>query len=404
MNVQTVIAFKPPPGSGQGWLADRKQHERCLAASKQVQEFNKTSRASWHGWITITGPALIDCETTAKQRKLERGGRYETHMSVLLKLYRLDDEHFDHTARADLIHIMKNLQAVSEWRIRQPNPEILNNPTTVWRNFCNRASAAHDKNAKGKLNDIAALTETIKILQQRINDLEFELAEPERIYRMTTHEDEILRQAKLINKKRYELRNAEQIKKLKQIAQGNGPLATDKKYPVIYADPAWAYYYNTVTLSRSVDRHYPTMSVEEIAALPVPDIATDDAVLFLWVTSAQLPVAFQIIEAWGFEYKSSMVWVKNKTGLGFYARNQHELLLIATRGEMRVPLPKNRPASVVFSPRGKHSEKPVKFYKILEEMYPDLPKIELFARKKYPGWASWGNQCTEKHSVLRFSA
>jgi hypothetical protein len=201
MNVQTVRAFKLSLGSAQDRLADPQQHQRCLAASKQVEEFNKTSRASWHGWITITGPALIDCETTAQQRKLERGGRYEGHMSVLLKLYKLDDDHFDHTARAHLIHIMKNLNAVSEWRIRQPNPEILNNPTTVWRNFCNRAGAAHDKKTKGKLGDIAALTETIKVLQQRINDLEFELADPGRmksLHEITNIDDEYYTPAKAI--------------------------------------------------------------------------------------------------------------------------------------------------------------------------------------------------------------
>jgi N6-adenosine-specific RNA methylase IME4 len=138
------------------------------------------------------------------------------------------------------------------------------------------------------------------------------------------------------------------------------------------------------------------MTVEEIVALPVPDIATDDAVLFLWATSAQLPIALQVVEAWGFEYKTNMVWVKDRTGLGFYCRNQHELLLIATRGEIPVPLPKNRPASVVHSPRGKHSEKPVCFYKIIEDMYPDLPKIELFARKKYPGRDVWGQSSDRK--------
>ena len=206
MNVQFVRTLKLPPDSNQTRIADPEQHRRCLAASKQVEEFNKTSRASWHGWITVTGPALIDCETTAHQRKIERGGRYEAHMSVLLKLYRLDDQHFDHTARADLIHIMKNLDAVSDWRSIQPNPEILNNPTTVWRNFCNRASAAHDRKSKDKLTDVTALLEENKNLRSENDDLKWELAD-----RM--NDEAILKRAKEIRRRQYAEKHAERIKK-----------------------------------------------------------------------------------------------------------------------------------------------------------------------------------------------
>ena len=87
-----------------------------------------------------------------------------------------------------------------------------------------------------------------------------------------------------------------------------------------------------------------------------------------------------------------MVSVKDKIGMGFYCRNRHELLLIATRGEMPLPLPKNRPASVISSPRGKHSAKPTIVYQIIDGMFPGLPKIELFARSQMPGWDAWGNQ------------
>jgi hypothetical protein len=214
MNVQTIRAFRLPPRGGVTRLADRKQHERCLAASKQVQEFNQTARASWQGWVTITGPALIDCEATANQRKLERGGRYETHMGVLLKLYRLDDEHFDRTARAHLIQIMKNLDAVSEWRSRQPNPEVLNNPTTVWRNFCAKSPVAYDLNAMGKLGDVAALTEEIKLLRIENDDLKWEIAGIKRRkgFRMD-NDDAILKRAKEIRRRQYAEKHAERISK-----------------------------------------------------------------------------------------------------------------------------------------------------------------------------------------------
>jgi N6-adenosine-specific RNA methylase IME4 len=99
-----------------------------------------------------------------------------------------------------------------------------------------------------------------------------------------------------------------------------------------------------------------------------------------------------VLEAWGFEYKSNAVWVKDKLGLGYYVRNRHELLLIATRGDFRCPQPANRPSSVIEAPRREHSRKPDETYEIIERMYPELPKIELFARQERPGWRQWGNE------------
>jgi N6-adenosine-specific RNA methylase IME4 len=403
MNVQIVRTLKLSPGGNQTRIADPQQHRRCLAAAKQVEEFNKTARASWHGWITITGPALIDCETTAQQRKIERGGRYEAHMSVLLKLYRLDDQHFDHTARADLIHIMKNLAAVSEWRSRQPNPEILNNPTTVWRNFCSKSPVAHDQSAKEKFGDVADLIKRLKSLQTENDDLKWELAGIKQRKKLGMGSDEaILKRAKEITRRQYAEKHADRIKNLIKISKGNGPLPTDRKYPVIYADPAWKLDFST-SLNRSFENHYPTMTLDEIKGLKVSDLATPDAVLFLWAISAMLPDAIEVMRAWGFTYKANAAWVKNQVGMGFWFRNQHELLLVGTRGEMPLPLEENRLSSVISSPRQEHSEKPPRIFQIIEQMYPDLPRIELFARKQYPGFSVWGNQCTEKHSVLRFN-
>ena len=171
---------------------------------------------------------------------------------------------------------------------------------------------------------------------------------------------------------------------------------------MIYADPAWRFNFST-RLNRSFENHYPTMALDEIKALKVSDLATPDAVLFLWAISAMLPDAIEVMQAWGFAYKANAVWVKNQVGMGFWFRNQHELLLVGTRGDMPLPLEENRLPSVISSPRQEHSEKPPRVYQIIEQMYPDLPKIELFARKQYPGFSVWGNQCTEKHSVLRFN-
>jgi N6-adenosine-specific RNA methylase IME4 len=112
--------------------------------------------------------------------------------------------------------------------------------------------------------------------------------------------------------------------------------------------------------------------------------------LFLWATSPKLSEALEVIKAWGFEYRTNMVWIKDQIGMGYYARQQHGLLLIAKRGNLPMPLPENRPASVIHAARQKHSAKPVEFYEAIERMYPTLPKIELFARRQRKGWAAWG--------------
>jgi N6-adenosine-specific RNA methylase IME4 len=126
--------------------------------------------------------------------------------------------------------------------------------------------------------------------------------------------------------------------------------------------------------------------------LPVTEVATDDAVLFLWSPMSKLAEALRVVEAWGFEHRSGMCWVKDQIGMGHYVRGQHELLLIARRGLPPHPAEADRPSSVVHAPRGRHSEKPQEFYALIERMYPELPKVELFARVRRDGWDAWGNE------------
>lgn len=159
------------------------------------------------------------------------------------------------------------------------------------------------------------------------------------------------------------------------------------RYDVVYADPPWKYDFSRSD-SRSIEAHYPTMSVEKISDLKVP--VAKDAVLFLWATSPKLREALTVMNAWNFEYKTSMVWVKDKVGMGYYSRGQHELLLIGTRGEISVPAPAKRRDSVIFAPVGNHSEKPEIVYEIIESMYPGRNYLELFARSKREGWTAWG--------------
>jgi N6-adenosine-specific RNA methylase IME4 len=161
----------------------------------------------------------------------------------------------------------------------------------------------------------------------------------------------------------------------------------ERPVPVIYADPPWRYEF-AVSDSRKIENQYPTMTAEDIAAVdPAPE---EDAVLFMWVTSPKLPEGLQIMQAWGFTYRTSMVWVKPQIGMGYYARSQHELLLIGTLGSLPAPLPENRPSSVIDGRRTEHSAKP-DMRPVLDGMYPDLWKRELFSRRPADGlWLTHG--------------
>ncbi len=173
--------------------------------------------------------------------------------------------------------------------------------------------------------------------------------------------------------------------------QPDPPPLPPGKYSVIYADPPWRYEHSK-TISREIENKYPTMELEEICRFPVEELINDDAILFLWATSPKLEEALSVMEAWGFTYRTCMVWAKDKIGMGYYARQQHELLLIGRKGNMPAPEPGNRPSSILNAPRTKHSRKPTEFYSIIEGMYGEYPKLELFAREPRDGWRSWGNE------------
>jgi N6-adenosine-specific RNA methylase IME4 len=212
---------------------------------------------------------------------------------------------------------------------------------------------------------------------------------------------EILEAAKAIRAEQYNVRRAENIAKIVELSSANAPLPQDRRYPIILADPPWQFevYSEDTGTKRTAKSHYPTMETADICKLPVAGLATPDAVLFLWTTAPHLPEALQVVAAWGFEYCTHAVWVKDKTGLGYWVRNQHELLLIAKRGNPPTPLPESRPSSVITAARREHSRKPDEAYEIIERMYPELPKIELFARHARSGWDAWGNQVPDDPSI-----
>ncbi len=165
------------------------------------------------------------------------------------------------------------------------------------------------------------------------------------------------------------------------------------KYRVLYADSPWQYNDERRGLngySAAVD-HFPTMSLQEICELPIEDIAHDNSVLFLWTTSPLIGDAFQVVEAWGFEYKANCVWNKATHNVGHYFSVHHEHLLLCTRGSCTPDTPKQH-NSVQCIERAEHSRKPAEFYSLIESMYTTGPYIELFARQPRWGWEAWGNE------------
>lgn len=186
-----------------------------------------------------------------------------------------------------------------------------------------------------------------------------------------------------------EMRRSERVEKIKEVSQENNELNTGKLYSVIYADPPWRYEHSE-TESRVIENQYPTMSLDDICALNIP--AHDDCVLFLWTTSPKLDEGLLVLKAWGFAYRTCAIWDKGKIGMGYYFRQQHELLLVGTKGNLPTPEPSNRPSSVLSYKRGKHSEKPAEIAEIIEKMYPEFDKLEMFCRSPRVGWDVWGNQ------------
>jgi len=164
-----------------------------------------------------------------------------------------------------------------------------------------------------------------------------------------------------------------------------------KLYGVIYADPAWRY--DNVPMgdvARQNEQHYPSMALEDIKALPIP--AADDCVVFLWATVPLLPEALAVMSAWGFTYKSASTWVKDKAGTGYWVRGIVEHLLIGRRGDVPAPAPGDQFPGVIEAPRGRHSEKPDIFAEHIARLFPNVPKLEMFAREARHGWDVWGNE------------
>lgn len=178
------------------------------------------------------------------------------------------------------------------------------------------------------------------------------------------------------------------------------------RFGTILADPPWQFQNRTGKVAPEHKRlnRYGTMTIDEICALPVADIAADRAHLYLWVPNALLPWGLQVMDAWGFKYVSNIVWEKVRKdgepdgrGVGFYFRNVTELLLFGTRGKNARTLgPGRSQVNVMRTRKREHSRKPDEQYKIIESCSWG-PRLEMFSRGKRVGWHCWGNQADEEY-------
>jgi N6-adenosine-specific RNA methylase IME4 len=177
-----------------------------------------------------------------------------------------------------------------------------------------------------------------------------------------------------------------------------------RQFATILADPPWRFTNRTGKMAPEHRRlsRYGTMALKEICALPVAEAAATPAHLYLWVPNALLPDGLAVMQAWGFDYKSNLVWHKIRKdggsdgrGVGFYFRNVTELLLFGTRGKnARTLAPGRRQVNLLASRKREHSRKPDEFYSLIEACSPG-PRLEMFARGSRPGWVSWGNQAEQ---------
>ena len=179
-----------------------------------------------------------------------------------------------------------------------------------------------------------------------------------------------------------------------------------KKYRTIYADPPWQFQNRTGKVAPEHKRlsRYETMKLDDIIALPVNEVAEEKSHLYLWVPNALLPDGLAVMKAWGFEYKTNIIWEKVRKdgmpdgrGVGFYFRNVTEILLFGIKGDNNRTLsPGRSQVNLIRSIKREHSRKPDEFVSLIERCSPG-PYLEMFARGTRENWDMWGNQADESY-------
>lgn len=168
----------------------------------------------------------------------------------------------------------------------------------------------------------------------------------------------------------------------------------DGKYPIIYCDPPWQYdAQENIAKESAAHCVYKTMTVEEIAKLPVAEISAPDSLIFMWVASTHMTEALWLMSEWGFRFRTiAFVWEKQSTNPGYYTQTSVEIVLVGKRGCIPTPRGSRKERQFLSERRTVHSRKPAEIRKRIERMFPDQKKIELFSREQIEGWTVWGNQ------------
>lgn len=184
--------------------------------------------------------------------------------------------------------------------------------------------------------------------------------------------------------------------------RGVGPFGT------VLADPPWRFTNRTGKMAPEHRRlfRYPSMTLREIMELPVAQLALPQSHLYLWVPNALLAEGLEVMRAWGFEYKTNLIWYKvrkdggpDRRGVGFYFRGVTEVVLFGVRGGIRTFAPGRRQPNIIVARKAEHSRKPDELYEIIEKCSPG-PRLELFARRRRPGWVAWGNEVEDVANQL----
>jgi N6-adenosine-specific RNA methylase IME4 len=215
------------------------------------------------------------------------------------------------------------------------------------------------------------------------------------------------REAKVALKKD---RREQRVIELAEATERESERLGEKLYGVIYIDPPWKFIGGGAPsgMMKAADNHYPCMNLEALKTLKIP--AAPNCAMFMWVTVPMSgEVAPELTKAWDFKFKSKWYWYKGEGGQGYWAVNTVEELWICTRGKVPCPAPGDQPpqltklpelTELTYVPRGDHSVKPDIFAEHIERLYPNVPKLEMFSRKKRPGWDVWGNEVSSEPVML----
>ena len=248
----------------------------------------------------------------------------------------------------------------------------------------NKGAQGHQLKAVPKENRLKDVTPTLADLgvDKKISSLSQQLArmpkkEFEQVRDGVVGIAEALRQVK--------------VEKYKQKIESIGQIKSKEVGPfdLVLADPPWRYDHQEAD-NRKIENHYLTATIEEIES-HCPNTSRD-SILFLWATSPKLKEAMQVMEAWGFEYKTHAIWDKEIIGMGYWFRGQHELLLVGTKGSPGATPQDFRVSSVFREKRSKHSAKPVCVYEWIEKAFAHKSKLEMYCRSPRKNWAAWGNE------------